>query len=501
MTDLHVPMSQTDAAAVSADAFVFGYPLVLSDRMRTWMTAPSTAGSMAMRAPVNEFVHARMPPDATTAAEGGHHADTLRSSAWLDLDDGPVVLTVPDTHGRYYVMSMVDLWTNTFASVGARTTGTGSGAYLIEGPRSTGPRPPAGMLPVAAPTRIVRLIGLTQGDAIDGYAAAHGVQDGYRLAGSPGRARTGATAAGAKRPEDRTPPVGQVERMDARTYFSELARLMRDNPPRLEDSRLVARMRQLGILPDGEDGWDRLSGEVRRAAERGARLGLDRVVAMAEAPPGEPVGDWRIRFRLGQFGTDYLGRAGAACAGLEAGPAADELPALIRTAADGRRLTGRRRYVLRFAPGGVPPVHGFWTLTTYDDRQALVDNPVDCYSIGDWNGLNLDSDGSVRIHIQHRRPPEDGHSNWLPSPPGPFNLLLARAVQPAAPPDLAGHRRARPALEAARRRAGRLTPVSATRQWTSAFRAISTPPTRATASAWITQTPVPAPANRAAQKP
>jgi hypothetical protein len=124
-----------------------------------------------------------------------------------------------------------------------------------------------------------------------------------------------------------------------------------------------------------------LDGKLQRAVERGARRGLDRVVAMAESSPGEPVGDWRIRFRLGQFGTDYLARAAAACAGLEARHAADELQALLCTAADDRPLTGRRRFVLRFAPGGLPPVHGFWTLTTYDDRQTLVDNPVERYSI------------------------------------------------------------------------------------------------------------------------
>ena len=218
--------------------------------------------------------------------------------------------------------------------------------------------------------------------------------------------------------------------MDARTFFTELARLMRDNPPRLEDLPLIDRMRRLGLLMEAGDDWARL-GELLPAIEQGARLGLERVVEMAESPPGEPVGEWRIRFRLGAFGTDYLARAGAACAGLEAGPAADLLPALVRTGADGRPLTGRRRYVLCFPPGAVPPVHGFWTLTTYDDREPLVDNPVDAYATGDWNSLTFDGDGSLRIHIQHGRPPAEAPANWLPAPPGPFNLLL-RLIWPTA---------------------------------------------------------------------
>ena len=113
--------------------------------------------------------------------------------------------------------------------------------------------------------------------------------------------------------------------MDARTFFTELARLMRDNPPRLEDLLLVDRMRQLGLLIEADDDWARL--QRARAGDRAGRAaGLEQVVEMAESPPGEPVGEWRIRFRLGAFGTDYLARAGAACAGLEAGPAADLLP-------------------------------------------------------------------------------------------------------------------------------------------------------------------------------
>ena len=211
--------------------------------------------------------------------------------------------------------------------------------------------------------------------------------------------------------------------MDARTFFSELAGLMRANPPRPEDRPMVDRIRRVGLLLDGDAGWERLGAGVRRAVADGAARGLERVLAAAESPPGDVVGDWYIRFRIGRYGTDYLGRAAAACAGLEAGPAADELPAISQSDEKGRRLSGRHRYVLTFAAGRMPPVHGFWTLTTYDARQALVDNPVECYSIGDWNGLRLEGDGAASIRIQHRHPGERG-VNWLPAPPGEFNLLL-----------------------------------------------------------------------------
>jgi len=55
------------------------------------------------------------------------NADTLYSLAWLDVSKEPIVLHVPNTNGRYYLMPMLDAWTNVFTSPGKRTTGTGEG--------------------------------------------------------------------------------------------------------------------------------------------------------------------------------------------------------------------------------------------------------------------------------------------------------------------------------------------------------------------------------------
>jgi hypothetical protein len=331
-----------------------------------------------------------------------------------------VILTVPDTHGRFYALTLVDLWSNAFGSVGARTTGTERGTYVIAGPTWSGAPPRADALPIRSPTRMARIAGSTQVDGDGGYRGAHAVQDAYVL-----RPLVEGVAAQAapEPPAGSTPPVVQVEQMDARMFFSELTAQMRDNPPRLEDRAIVERMRRLGLLFEGELGWRRLGRDVQRAVADGAARGLLRVMTAAESPPGDAIGQWRIRFRLGQYGTDYLGRAAAACAGLESGPADDELPALAQTDAHGHQLSGRRRYELRFPPGSLPPVHGFWTLMTYDARQPLVDNPVERYSMGDWNGLVLETDGTVAIRIQHSDPGERV-ANWLPAPPGAFNLLL-----------------------------------------------------------------------------
>jgi hypothetical protein len=416
--------SAADAAVIAEDGFVFGYPLVLMEHERISMTAVEAPDPARMLAPLNRFVHARTLPGTVGDAVTGPHTGNLRSSAWLDLDEGPLLLSVPDTHGRYYRMAVVDAWTNVVASIGPRTTGSRSGSFAICGPRCRGSGVPSGVQPVRAPTRFVRIAAGTQVDPGRGCAEAHAVQDAYELRplNAP-RASCPPSRGPVATRSWRPPPAELLERMPPAEFFRTLARLMRDNPPRAQDRLVVDPMRELGLLHADGRGIAQLDRDLRRAVELGARRGLALVLAGSDSPPGEAVGQWRVRFDAGRDGISYLSRAGAACAALEPGPAEDELPILACRSADGRPLSGRHRYALRF-PAHTPSVHGFWTLTTYDDRQPLVDNPVDAYSIGDWNGLTLDGDGSLVIHIHHcsrRRWPQ---ANWLPAPPGRFNLLL-----------------------------------------------------------------------------
>src|SRR5690242_13608857 len=122
------------AAAAAEAAYVLGYPVVLMERLR-------------VQAPPNRLVHAPAPED--------EEPDMLCSSAWLDLTDGPVVLSVPDTHGHYYAATLVDMWAGVFASVGPRTTGTGRGSFALIGPDWTGAVLPPEIKPLAAPTSAV----------------------------------------------------------------------------------------------------------------------------------------------------------------------------------------------------------------------------------------------------------------------------------------------------------------------------------------------------------
>jgi len=399
-----LPISVADATAIARDGYVFGYPLVLMDRRRRG-------------APVNRFTHARALPGAGGASTS---PDTglLRSAAWLDLGPQPVVLTVPDTYGRCFALALVDGWGDVFASVGSRTTGSRGGAYAICGPAWRGDLPDA-LTVIRAPTRTVWIVGGIQVDRDTAYSAAHAVQAGFALR-APGAsgARDGSAAAAAS---GLARPADEVAALPPAAFFGRLAALLRDNPPRLQDRVVVDRMRSLGLLAEDGRGIERLEPELRDAVARGVMQARGVVLAAAAAPPGERVGAW---WMPSAGGRDYLGRAAAACAGLEPGALEDALTAVAAADAQGRELDGRHRYRLRF-PGGSPVVHGFWTLATHEGRRPLAGEPSEPFAVCDWNGLALDDDGALTIAIGHG-PRRGGPSlNRLAAPPGRFTLLLS----------------------------------------------------------------------------
>jgi hypothetical protein len=410
----HAHRTRIDAVAVGEDAFVFAYPLVLKNLTRIEMTSVPAPDTNTMQAPLNRLVHARRRPGAGAPATLG--ADTLNSSAWLDLADEPVVLSVPETHGRYYVMSMIDLWTNAFASIGARTTGTGAGAYAIGLGSAHARRLPAGLMSIVAPTRYVRIVG--QMCIRRGESDVDAIQRGFSLAPLSLRPTAHEAEATVTCGDDRASPVERVDRLDVEAFFRMACRLLEDNPPRTEDHRLMERAQRIGLFTRCDDAWMGGDAELQRAVERGTWRGRASIRRRAASVMGDRFGQWSIEYRWGGFGTDYPSRASAACAPLRAEVPADTLWALTRADAEGRPLSGRHRYVLRFGPGVAPPVHGSWMLSAHAPSE---DHSI---SLGDMDGLAVDGDGSLPIHIQHDRPARPRRSNWLPAPVGGFTLVL-----------------------------------------------------------------------------
>ncbi|APE15528.1 DUF1254 domain-containing protein [Mycolicibacterium pallens] len=404
----------SDLRTLSYEAYIYFYPLVTMDisRLQTLNRTGVGAG------PPNEFHHIREYPDADFRAVVRPNFDTLYSSAWLDLTQGPVILDVPDTDDRYFMLPLLDMWTDVFANPGKRTSGTGPQRYVIVGPGDTGELPQD--IPVIhAPTPHVWIIGRTQTNGPADYAAVHAVQDGYTL--------TPLAASTFVRDETydvATEPLRKVNAMAALDYLTYAADLLSVNPPHPTDFSILARLSGLGIEAGKSFGAQRFSAEQRAEIEAGAQ---DALAAITSSAPtlGTIVDGWMtLSEGMGVYGNAYLRRAVVTLVGLGANPPEDAVYPMLVTDADGQPLAGENDYVIHFDAGKLPPVDAFWSVTMYDAEGYQVANEIDRFAIGDRDALQYNADGSLDLYLQHSNPGPEKLSNWLPAPLGTLGVTM-----------------------------------------------------------------------------
>ncbi len=407
----------------AVQAVVFGLPLVMMDL--TLKRSTNVGRATGMAAPVNQFAHAPIFPPATFKTIVRANVDTLYSSAFLDLSSEPIILSVPDTGGRYYLLPMLDAWTNVFATPGARTTGTKAQNFAITGPNWSGTLP-GGMRELKSPTNMAWILGRTQTNGPEDYPAVHAIQAGFKLvplstfgrAYAPPEGVVDATA------DMKTPPVDLLQNMTGAAFLTALARLLKSSPPQAADAPMLAKLATIGVIP-GEDfdpgKLDPASAKSLDGAVRAAIAALrDRAKQM-----GQSVNGWRIpNGDIGAFGTDYGARAFIALIALGANLPADSLYPTTFVDGDGKPLIGANRYILHFDAGLTPPVNAFWSVTMYNPDSFFEENPIHRSAISSWMPLKRNSDGSLDIYIQHGSPGADTESNWLPAPEGGFNITM-----------------------------------------------------------------------------
>ena len=416
------PVSDQDARDIAVEAYAYFYPLITMDVTRRQATGVE-AGKMPGRGPMNAFNHLRAFPGASFKEVVRPNFDTLYSSAWLDLTAGPVVVSVPDTGGRYYLLPMLDMWSDVFAVPGKRTTGTGAHRYAVVPPGWRGELP-AGTERIDAPTPYVWVIGRTQTNGPGDYEAVHKIQDGFTITPSAGSKPGSAVTEAIPAVDLKKPPLEQVNGMSAAAYFRYAAELMKIHRPHITDQPIVARMRRIGLKVGESLDVERLDPAVRRALEAAPADGLAH--AKAKLPTLARVVDgWQMNTdTMGVYGTYYLKRAIVAMVGLGANLPEDAIYPLCIVDAGGQPLNGDRRYVLHFSKEQLPPVDAFWSLTMYDADGFQAANRLDRFAIGDRDKLTFNADGSLDLYIQHEDPGADKAANWLPAPRGPLGLTM-----------------------------------------------------------------------------
>jgi hypothetical protein len=412
-----------DPLELAIDAYIYGYPLVTMEMTRRILT--NVAAPEGKNAPMGQFANLREYPDAKFRAVTAPNADTLYSSAFVDVGTEPHLLGIPEEDGRYYLMPMLSAWTNVFAVPGKRTTGTGPQTYFIAGPNWSG-SVPSGATLIQAPTNLIWILGRTYCTGTpEDYKAVHALQDQYRLIPASAAGKPYTPPAGRVDPsvDTKTAVREQVNRMDATTYFDLLATLMKGNPPALADGVPVAKLATLGIVPGRPFDPGSLPPAVRGAIEQAPKEAILRIMGHLKTA-GSHVNGWTFTTNGGDYGKDYLQRALVTAVGLGCNLPQDAVYPLTMVDAAGRRLDGASKYVMRFPAGELPPVDGFWSLTMYDADYFFVENPINRYSVSPRDGLKTNPDGSVDLLIQAESPGAQHESNWLPAPKGPFILML-----------------------------------------------------------------------------
>ncbi|MDG9970126.1 DUF1254 domain-containing protein [Achromobacter mucicolens] len=423
------PASQSPAAAATEAAqqaamegYLYFYPLVVMDLTRRQFTHPSQGSQGAAS---NTFAHVRALPRAGEAKPWSNF-DVLRSTAWLDLTEGPVVLSAPDTAGRRYTLTLLDMWTDVFATLGTRTTGTAKGNTAIVPPGWTGTLP-SGMARIDAPTVHVWAKVLIDTRGGPDQATVNALQDG--LAVTPLAQWNLPAQAPRPKPDPsldlKIPASEQVDAMPTDAFFTYAAELLRKHPPHATDQPVLVLLRRVGLAPGRPFDFDKLDHSAKQGMRRGVRAARDRMAAAAGHSLRATNGWLQETASIGVYGNDWLRRALAAQAQPGSGLPEDLTVQVLATDSEGALLDGAHAYTLHIGSDQLPDTGAFWSLAAYDGQGMPVPNPVNRHALGSRDPLRYNADGSLDLIFSNTAPAPEDQSNWLPIPAaGPVGMLM-----------------------------------------------------------------------------
>ena len=416
--------TEEEAYAIGIDAYLYLYSLVTMDITRK-QSVNIEPGKEFGKGPMNMFVSIPEYPPADLKVVVRINFDTLYSIAWLDLTKEPLVVSAPDTHGRFYLLPMLDMWTDVFASPGWRTTGTQAVNFLVTPPGWNG-TVSDDFTRIDAPTPYVWIIGRTKTDGPPDYDAVHKIQAGYKV--TP-------LSQWGKAPEPvpfkidpivdmKTPPKIQVDTMAAGKFFAYAAELMKLQPPHVTDQPIIAQMKRIGIEPGKSFDLDKADPAVKQALER-VPQGAQELMRWKVPTLARVVNGWSMNTdTMGVYGNYYLKRAIVTQLGLGANLPEDAIYPMNLGDESGKPLDGANKYTIHFDKATIPPANAFWSITLYDQDGFQVANSLNRFAVSSWMPFQYSSDGSLDLYFQNESPGAEKEANWLPAPKGPFNLCM-----------------------------------------------------------------------------
>lgn len=417
-----IKANPAEARAIAKEAYIYGYPMV--DAYRVMYTYFSDAKNPEFKAPWN---HIRNIPRVFTPADTAivsPNSDTPYSMLGMDLRAEPLVLTVPAIDPkRYYSIQLIDAYTFNFDYIGSRATGNESGSFLVAGPGWKGATPKGIKKVFRSETELVFATYRTQlfnpGD-IDNVKK---VQAGYKV--QPLSAFLGKPAPASPTRKDFKHPLTPATQKTSLEFFNVLSFVLGFCPTDPSEKELMARFAKIGVGSGHKIDVATLTPEMKQALADGMADAWKEFSAFEKTDlAGNKVTSGDIFGTRAYLKNNYLYRFAGAVLGLYGNSKQEAMYPFYRTDAAGENLDGsKHRYVLRFAPGQLPPVHAFWSVTMYGlPSSLLVANPINRYLINSpmLPSLKRDPDGGLTLYIQAESPGAEKESNWLPAPKGPF---------------------------------------------------------------------------------
>lgn len=419
---------EVEARENAIEGYIYAYPMVTMEITRRFMTNVETPEGS--KAPMGQIMRLRTYPAVDDHTVTAPNADTLYTTAWIDLSKEPWILSLPDMKDRYFLFPMLDAWTNVFQVPGKRTTGTKAQKYAITGPDWSGTLP-ADVIEYKAPTNLVWFIGriYCTGTPED-YKAVHALQDQISVVPLSAYGKPYTPVAGKVDPtvDMKLAPRDQVNALDGVAYFQLFAELLKSNPPAADDAPMLAKLAKIGIVPGKDFDASTLDPAVVKGITAAAKAAQDKISAYLKESivtgDSKLENGWLFFQKTGLYGTGYLNRAMITWFGLGANRLEDavyptsEGPEIIK------KYNGANKYMMHFDKGSLPPVNGFWSLTMYDKDYFFVPNPINRQTVSSRSKFKVNPDGSIDLYVQNESPGKDKEANWLPAPKDEFVLMM-----------------------------------------------------------------------------
>ena len=423
-TSAQTNITPNEARAIAKEAYIYGYPMV--DSYRIYYSYFVDSNDPEFKAPWNilrNTPRVYTPDDKTIQTP---NSDTPYSALGFDLRAEPIVLTVPVVDkNRYFSVQLIDAYTFNFAYIGSRTTGNDSGSFLLAGPGWKGEKPEGIRKVFRSETNMgwaqyrTQLINSADLENVVRVQAGYKVQTLSQFLGQP--------APNASPEIDFIKPLTPDQQRSSLEFFNILNFALKYSDTHPSEKALMERFAKLGVGSGQVFDPDKLSPELRKAIEAGMAdawkdfAGLLERINAGEVASGDIFGTREF------LDNNYLFRMGAAVLGIFGNSKKEAMYPTFFVDATGQKMdASKNNYTLRFAPGELPPVNAFWSLTMYNTKSLLVKNPLERYLLNSsmLPDYKRDADGGLTLYMQHTTPGKDLEPNWLPAPNGPFILFL-----------------------------------------------------------------------------